>query len=186
MASRKLLKAKINFKTYTKTQTNTIMLHFIQLFILSTRLFFYIFSFILSLIGLRFINIFKKYKTLIILYLFLFIQVVLILFQPSLQPPLPQLISKDEYQKTIQEKLDIKSLPTYQIPAEYDQIKQEIDKYLRSSAEAPKHRDALINLALLNLALNNHEKFEQHLEAAKQIDPNWQGFVKKSANNALE
>ena len=37
-------------------------------------------------------------------------------------------------------------------------------------------RDALINLALLNLALENHLEFEKFIDQALELDPNWQGW----------
>ncbi len=153
-----------------------------KLSILSIRLLFHNFYFILCLIYYQFINIFKKYRTLIILYLFLFIQALLILFQPALQPPLPQLLPREEYQKEVQKSLQTKPLNTYQISAEIDQLKQEVEKYSKGGTMIAKHRDALINLALLNLALNNREKFELHLKTAREIDPNWKGFVSGNTN----
>lgn len=134
--------------------------------------------FLFKLGSYKLVFLFKHYKILIFLYLVLFIQALLIIYQVKVSPPESPLMETAEYQKKIAGDLNLSKLKTYQLKAETKTLKQELNKYEENQASSYQHRDALINLALLNLALKNEDKYLEYLDQARQLDPNWPGFVK--------
>ncbi|MEA2056409.1 MAG: hypothetical protein U9O78_01670 [Patescibacteria group bacterium] len=120
----------------------------------------------------------NKYTTIIILYLFLFIQAILILNNHS---PIISDEKKDPpgHQVTTAENINLERL----ISGQYEVIKTST-KNLNASLvrinelleKQPSHRDLLINKALLESALNQEQDSKKSYLKAKRLDPNWAGF----------
>ncbi len=119
----------------------------------------------------------KNLKVLIFLYLFLFIQALLIIFFPSFPPSANQ--SKIISQK-IEPIINQQRVSAHTIIGNKDELQQVLNSYqtkqLQPGLISYSYRDILINSALLNLALGNQAQFEQLIQEAKKIDPNWIGW----------
>ncbi len=122
------------------------------------------------------LNFIRSYKTLIFLYLILFIQVLLLVFKPAPQSEPSKISSEKNFQQKVDHNLDLSSVQTYKLKAGPNTINKELVKYQQDLKQIGNHRDVLINLALLNLALKNEEKFQRFLESTREMDPNWRGL----------
>ncbi len=161
----------------TNAATNTIKQLSLAVYIL--RLLLISAGFVLTLIKTKVFAFLKTYRTLIFLYLLLFIQVLLLVFRPKLEIVSPPLLPKMQYQQKAAQDLKLENLKTYQIDANQGVLKQELKKYESTLEKNGVHRDVLINAGLLNLALRNEDEYAKLLDSAKQMDPNWAGFIQE-------
>lgn len=124
-------------------------------------------------------KILKTYKILISLYIFLFLQLLLAIFKPQPIIKSQELINYESYATTVNQSFNLDQVNTYQIEFKKEEITLELEKYNNKTSEEktyPPHRDQLINLSLINLALNKTEAFKDFAFKAKQLDPNWVGW----------
>lgn len=129
----------------------------------------------------------RSYKILIFLYLLIFIQVLLLVFQPNLKPSPPKISSEKKYRQKLGRELNLSSLQTYELKISANNAEDELARYERDLELVGGHRDILINLGMLNLALQNEESYQKYLNSARSIDPNWHGFtVDRSSGSKLQ
>ena len=124
-------------------------------------------------------SLLKRYKTLVFLYIFLFLQVLLVIFYPKPQPDPNLLINYQIFSHTAEDLINWEQLNYYPIEFKDETVLKEIKKYAIEADQSSNlllHRDQLINSALLNLAINNQEEFQENLLRAKKLDPNWEGW----------
>jgi hypothetical protein len=140
-------------------------------------------SSLLYFLGVFFVSqakdILTKYKILISLYIFVFLQLLLVFFFPNPTTQPQKLLKHEDYLTITNAVFNLEQINTYPVEFQEEQIETELMKFnnnLSEEAVSLPHRDQLINLALINLALNNEEEFREMFFKAKELDPNWNGW----------
>ena len=134
-------------------------------------------SFCVELMVALFWETSRTSRVLISIYLLLLIQTILVLSSPA-QPQL-------NAQNTIDEKRELAYQAiskTYleETPTKNNLIWGELDAKDSAStplSSKPSTRDSLINQGLIYLYQDNQEMFLEYIHRAKQLDPNWEGWL---------
>ena len=163
-------------KTKPNKITGVLSAKFFKLKLITSLLFFIFFLF-LSLLA----ESAKNFKVLIFLYIFLFIQALLIIFFPKKPAHTNQ--NQDKFYETTTQVMDLSSTKTYSINFSQESIQEELKKYqenffTKTAPDSPTNvaRDYLINTALLNLATSQESEYQRLIKQAKELDPNWEGW----------
>ncbi|MGD9129413.1 MAG: hypothetical protein PVJ09_02925 [Candidatus Woesebacteria bacterium] len=118
-----------------------------------------------------------KIQHLKIFFLTLFLlssQILLLLNQVKTKTIIPSI----NIPKQRESLLKLNSVYNYQIENKKQTLKLELEKYQAALEKQANHRDVLLNLAIINLELENKEESQSYLEKARQLDPNNELFKK--------
>lgn len=139
-------------------------------------------SFVLLLFLTSLAELVKNFKILIFLYIFLFIQALLIIFFPQKQ--IPTSSDQNNFYETAAQTVNLNSMQTYSIDLDQNSVQEELIKYQEDifikttpSTTISASRDHLINRALLHLAIEQEPQFQKLIKQAKELDPNWEGWM---------
>lgn len=149
---------------------------FFKLKLLASLLYFLGIFFVCQIKGLV-----AKYKILTSLYIFLFLQLLLVVFWPKTAKPPQSLLNHEDYLTVANAVFNLEKINTYPVEFQEEAIMLELARFNQESSGETvplPHRDQFINLALIKLALNNESEFREMLIKAKQLDPNWTGWNK--------
>ncbi len=131
--------------------------------------------FITQTLGALIVDTSKKSRVLICIYLLLLTQALLVLF--STESRVTELAqASDEHMDLIEQHIS----PNFLNEKPMSEFSASKEFYAEDGEQVvPETRDGLINAAIMSLNSENGDEFVKYIEKAKELDPNWRGWLKE-------